>query len=305
MDNKLLAALLCSLLLLGCSKKAEPPAEESNPTTKTATNAETAAPDAAADQTAAEPNTTPVTEQKPETILNPTVNPVEQNRRMVREAQVSFSAQDVVKTSLAIDKLSVETGGFVEQKNIDFQVTDTQTQNIADGKIKVFEKVEPQAELIVRIPTEKAADFVNQLLPLMYFMNQQQYSAKRYELKLLEEKLNQTQTVPENTQKTQLNEIARLTQMEVQDRVRYSTIAIHINQPTLVRERIDVNINAVARLNADSFWKRAWNGIQYGWQFVLDLLVFLITIWPLYLVLIIGFILIKAIRNILKRFKSE
>lgn len=304
MNNKFLIVLLSCIVLAGCSKK-EQAAEEASPSTE---NAATAADAAVADTDAvgsAEANATPVTEQKPETILNPTVNPVEQNRRMVREAQVGFSAQDVVKTTLAVDKLTVETGGFVEQKNINFQVTDIQTQNIADGKIKVFEKVEPQAEMIVRIPSDKAANFVNQLLPLMYFMNQQQYSAKRYELKLLEEKIDQTQTVPSNTRNTQLNEISRLTQMETQDRVRYSTIALQINQPTLVRERIDVNINAVARLNADSFWKRAWNGVQYGWQFVLDLLVFLITIWPLYIVLIVGLIIFKTVRNILKRLKSE
>jgi len=118
---------------------------------------------------------------------------------------------------------------------------------------------------------------VNQLLPLMYFLNQQQYSAKRYELRLLEDKISQTQTVPSDTRNAQMNEIARLTRMEVQDRVRYSTITLAISQPTLVRERIDIDVDAVARLNGDSFWKRAWNGIQYGWRFVLDLLVIMIT----------------------------
>jgi PBP1b-binding outer membrane lipoprotein LpoB len=302
MNNKLIIALLSGVIVIGCSKKEQAPenhepSTEATATTDAATDVETAVP--------AEANSTPVTEQKPDTILSTTANPVEQSRRMVREAQVAFSAQDLVKTTLAVDKLTIDTGGFIEQKNINFQVTDVETQNIADGKIKVFEKVEPQAEMVVRIPSEKAADFVNQLLPLMYFMNQQQYSAKRYELKLLEEKIEQTQTVAANTRPAQFNEIARLTQMETQDRVRYSTIALHINQPTLVRERIDVNINAVARLNADSFWKRAWNGVQYGWQFVLDLLVFLITIWPLYIILILGLALYKTLAKVLNRYKSK
>lgn len=299
MNKKLLVVLLSCILMTACSKK-EQAVETESPATESTTVANTAA-----DAAPAETNSTPVTEQKPEQILNPALNPIEQNRRMVREAQVAFSAEDVVKTTLAIDKLSVESGGFIEQKDIDFNVIDVQTQNIAEGKIKVFEKVEPQAHMIVRIPSEKAAEFVNQLLPLMYFMNQQQYSAKRFELKLLEEKLQQSQSVPAETRNAQLNEIARLTQMEVQDRVRYSTISIQINQPTLVRERIDVNINAVARLNADSFWKRAWNGVQYGWQFVLDLLVFLITIWPLYLVLGILFVLYRSFKNIFASKKSD
>ncbi|TCM61447.1 uncharacterized protein DUF4349 [Acinetobacter calcoaceticus] len=304
MNNKYLVAILACLILSGCTKKAEDRAEPAaaNDAAAVATQqSETA--QTAADNAAAEPNTTPVTEQKPDSILNAAVNAVELGRRMVREAQVDFNAQDVVKTGLAIEKLTLEAGGFVELKNIDFRVIDADQQKIADGKIKIFEKVSPQADMVVRVPSEKAAVFVNALLPMMYFLNQQQYSAKRFELKLLEEKISQSQTVPSTTRNAQQNEIARLTQLEVQDRVNYSTIAIRINQPTLVRERIDIDINAVANLNGDGFWTRAWNALQSGWQFVLDLLVFLITIWPLYLVIIIGGLLFKLIQPIIRRFK--
>lgn len=289
MNNKLLAAFLCAVVLAGCAKKTEEMSSEASADS-------TAAADSVSNEAAEaenDANATPVTEQKPDVILNTEVNPAEAARRMVREANVNFTAQDVVKTTLAVEKIAIEAGGFIEQKNIDFNVTDTQNQSIAEGKIKVFEKVDPLAVMVLRVPSERAAGVVNQLLPLMFFLNQQQYSAKRYELKLLEEKISQTQSVPSDTRNAQLNAISRLTQMEIQDRVRYSTITLAINQPTLVRERIDVDINAVARLNGDSFWKRAWNGIQYGWQFVLDLLVLLITIWPLY---ILGLILLLLYR---------
>lgn len=298
--NYLLAAIMSCLILTACSKKVEHSAEEANTAAEEAVNAADAA--QSTEASSHEPDATPLTEQKPSQILNPTSNPAEAGRRMVRQAEVDFSAQDVVKTTLAIDKLTLEAGGFVERKNIDFRVIDAEQQKLADGKIKIFEKVSPQAEMIVRIPSDRAASFVNQLLPLMYFLNQQQYSAKRFELQLLEEKIAQTQSVPSQTKNPQLNEIARLTQMEVQDRVRFSTLSIHINQPTLVRERIDVDIAAVARLNGDHFWKRAWNAVQYGWQFVLDLLVFLITIWPLYLILLIASLLYKLLKPIWQRF---
>lgn len=71
----------------------------------------------------------------------------------------------------------------------------------------------------------------------------------------------------------------------------------------MVRERIDVDVDAVARLNGDSFWKRAWNGIQYGWQFVLDLLILLITIWPLYLAMIITFIIYRLVKPLIEKIK--
>ena len=244
-----------------------------------------------------------MTSQKPDVILNTEVNAAEATRRMVREASVTFTAQDVVKTTLAIEKITLEAGGFIEQKNIDFNVIDSRSQKIADGKVKIFEKVDPLAAMVIRVPSERAAGVVNQLLPLMFFLNQQQYSAKRYELRMLEEKISQTQHVPSDTRNAQLSEISRLTRMEVQDRVRYSTITLAISQPTLVRERIDIDVDAVARLNGDSFWKRAWNGIQYGWHFVLDLLVLLITIWPLYLLALLFYVVYRIAKPWINKLK--
>ena len=73
----------------------------------------------------------------------------------------------------------------------------------------------------------------------------------------------------------------------------------------MVRESADVDVSAVARLSGDGFWKRAWDGIQYGWQFILDLLVILITIWPLYLIVIVGLILFKLFRPLLNRIFND
>ncbi|ATZ63963.1 MULTISPECIES: DUF4349 domain-containing protein [Acinetobacter] len=310
MNNKHLILALSLVLISGCAKKAEEAAESAS-----AQDSQVVAQDAVQAADASEKSneqaaentvdTTPVTEQKPETILSTDVSQAEKARRMVREAQVNFTAKDVVKTALEIDKLTFQAGGFIEQKNISFDVLDKQTQKIGDGKIRVFEKVDPHAEIIVRVPSDKAAVYVNQLLPLMYFLNQQQYSAKRFELKLLEEKMAQTQTVPSDTKQSQLNEISRLTQLEVQDRVRFSTISITIKQPAMVRESLDVDVDAVARLNGDGFWKRAWEGVQYGWQFILDLLVILVTIWPLYLLIMVGCIIYRVTKPLLNKLFND
>lgn len=302
MNHKLLAAFLCAVVLSGCSKKQDEASAEASADSAVVA-ADSAQTEAVAASAEHEPNTTPVTSQKPDVILNTEVNAAEATRRMVREASVTFTAQDVVKTTLAIEKITLEAGGFIEQKNIDFNVIDSRSQKIADGKVKIFEKVDPLAAMVIRVPSERAAGVVNQLLPLMFFLNQQQYSAKRYELRMLEEKISQTQHVPSDTRNAQLSEISRLTRMEVQDRVRYSTITLAISQPTLVRERIDIDVDAVARLNGDSFWKRAWNGIQYGWHFVLDLLVLLITIWPLYLLALLFYVVYRIAKPWINKLK--
>lgn len=295
MKRIVISTLLCSMLLASCSKKIEEHSAEAVQENTADTQVDM--------QEAAEPNTLPVQEQKPEVILNQEVNPVELTRRMVREAQVNFTVKDVVKSSLEIEKITLEAGGFIERKDIDFNVVDLKRQNISEGKVKVFEKVEPVSFMVLRVPSERAPHVVNQLLPLMFFLNQQRYSAQRFELKLLQEKMNQAQTISSQARPAHLNEITRLTQLEVQDRVKFSTISLQLNQPTLVRERVDIDIDAVARLNGDHFIQRAWNSIKYGWQFVLDLLVFLLMIWPLYLIVLIGFLLYRWLKPYFDKLK--
>ena len=302
-SQKIIFSVLLACLITGCSKKAEEYSQEDTSSHEQAVAIESStknSEDPVAADAAPEPNTTPQTEQKPETILNTQVSTAETKRRMVREANIDFTAVDVVKTALEIDKLTYQAGGFVEQKNIDFTVLSEKSQAIADGKIKIFEEVNPYADIVVRVPSEKAAAFVNQLLPLMQFLDQQRYSAKSFDLKLLEEKIQQTQIVPSDTPNPQIREINRLTQIEVQDRVRYSTIHIHIKQQSTIRERYGVDVAEIARLNGDSFWTRAWNGIQSGWYFILNVLIFLVTIWPLYFIAAIVFAVYYLI---VKKFK--
>ncbi|RYL27110.1 DUF4349 domain-containing protein [Acinetobacter piscicola] len=298
MKNNFLIITLSCLCLTACSKKqeAEPSGNEAQE------NSIHAASNNQLDtSTTPQAQTTPITTQKPETILNPEANTVDTTRQMVREASVNFSAQDVVKTTLVIEQLGLKMGGFIEHKNVNYTVLEAKSQNISEGKVKIFEKIRPEADLIIRIPSENAATFVNQLLPLMYFFNQQQYSAKRYELKLLEEKVQQSQISTTAQSNAQLNEISRLTQLEIQDRIHFSTIHLNIDQPTIVRERIDVNLNDIAQLNGDHFGNRIRYAIQFGWQFLLDFLILLISIWPLYLFILIGFFLYKIIQPMINK----
>lgn len=289
--SKILVILFVSVFLISCSKKEGSIFEDSNATYQ-----------AEGTTIVDEQNNTstiqPLVQQRPEVLLMPHINEIEQRHQMVREANIQFTTQDTIKTALAIDKMTIDFGGYVEQKNINFQIIDVKVQKVADGKIKIFEKINPVADIIVRIPNEKAANFVNDLLPLMHFLNQQLYSAKRYELKLLEGEVNEAQNKNEK-----VNNISHLSQLEIRDRACYSTIIININQPVIVRERTDIDIDTIAHLNTDGFWIRAWRGIQCGWIVTLDFIVILIAIWPLYLLIIIGVLVYYFIKSILEKYK--
>ena len=119
-----------------------------------------------------------VEQNRPAAIIGETNNPVEAPRRMVREAKVDFTAKDVIAAGLEVEKLALNAGGFIEQKDIQFESLERRVNDLGKGKLRVYEKVRPYAQMTVRVPSAQAAGFMNQLLPLMQFMNQQQYRAK-------------------------------------------------------------------------------------------------------------------------------
>ena len=229
-----------------------------------------------------------VEQNRPAAIIGETNNPVEATRRMVREAKVDFTAKDVIAAGLEVEKLALNAGGFIEQKDIQFESLERRVNDLGKGKLRVYEKVRPYAQMTVRVPSAQAAGFMNQLLPLMQFMNQQQYRAKRYELQLLHEKMAQVHSVPADAPVKQQNDISHLLQLEVQDRLAYSTIVITMQQNNLIREYDDVDVGAVVPVVESSFGERALQAVQYGWGGVLNVLVLVLAVWPLWLLLLLG-----------------
>ena len=285
--KRYLAAWLCVGMLVACGKASEQAAEQMQ--TKAAPVAAEANVARGMDDTTAaesEKAVETVVLNRPAAIIGETNNPVEAARRMVREAKVDFTARDVITAGLEVEKLALSAGGFIEQKDIQFESLERKVNDLGKGKLRVYEKVRPYAQMTVRVPSAKAAEFMNQLLPLMQFMNQQQYRAKRYELQLLHEKMAQVQSMPADAPVRQQNDIGHLRQLEVQYRMAYSTIVIVMQQNNLIREYDDVDVGAVASVRESRFGERALQALQYGWHGILNVVVLMLAGWPLLLLLL-------------------
>lgn len=296
--KRYVAVWLCAGMLVACGKAPEQAAGHAQTMAASAPAAAelSAAPVAksmdsaatAAAESESEPAVETVEQNRPAAIIGETHNPVEETRRMVREAKVDFTAKDVIAAGLEVEKLVQNAGGFIEQKDIQFESLERRVHDLGKGKLRVYEKVRPYAQMTVRVPSAQAAEFMNQLLPLMQFMNQQQYRAKRYELQLLHEKMAQVQIVPADAPVKQQNDISHLLQLEVQDRLAYSTIVISMQQNNLIREYDDVDVGAAVPVVETSFGELAVQALQWGWNGVLNVVVVLLAVWPLWVLLLVG-----------------
>lgn len=274
---------IISTTLLGCSKKEESMASDAAVATES-------------NATISQESTTINETQNPEQLMSAQQSALEQNRQLVKSSQLQFEVKDVLKTTTTLEQQLLQYNGYIEEKQMNYQVSDHSQRDRLDGSIDIYEKITPIAQLTVRLPNAQVTAFLNSLLPLMLNFNTQSYEAKRYELKLLEEKLNTANQSSSSSNQIN-NQLQQLTTLEVKDRLAYSTIRLEFFQRPQVRKSHDLNINRIATLDSEPLLNRMWESIKIGLYGFRETVIWLVMFWPLYLIIAI----IWFIRRVYKR----
>lgn len=280
--KKLAIILVISSTIVGCSKKEEGAASDASVATESAApNSETIRANAA---------------KNPEQLVSTQQSALEQNRQLIKSAELKFEVKDVLKTTSTLEQQLLQYNGYIENKQIDYQVNDRSQHDRIDGTVDIYEKITPTVQLMVRIPNDQVTTFLNHLLPLMLNFNTQNYEAKRYELKLLEEKLN-TANQSNSASNTVNNQLQQLTDLEVKDRLAYSTIRLEFFQQPKVRKSHDLNIHRIASLDSDPLLTRIAEAFKIGLSYFKETLIWLIQFWAFYIVIIAIWLIRKAYKT--------
>lgn len=280
--KKLAIILVLSSTIVGCSKKEEGAASDASVATESAApNSETIRANAA---------------KNPEQLVSTQQSALEQNRQLIKSAELKFEVNDVLKTTSTLEQQLLQYNGYIENKQIDYQVNDRSQHDRINGTVDVYEKITPTVQLTVRIPNDQVTTFLNHLLPLMLNFNTQSYEAKRYELKLLEEKLN-TANQSNSASNAVNNQLQQLTDLEVKDRLAYSTIRLEFFQQPKVRKSHDLNIHRIASLDSDPLLTRIAEAFKIGLSYFKEMLIWLIQFWAFYIVIIAIWLIRKAYKT--------
>lgn len=280
--KKLAIILVVSSTIVGCSKKEEGVASDASVATESAApNSETIRANAA---------------KNPEQLVSTQQSALEQNRQLIKSAELKFEVNDVLKTTSTLEQQLLQYNGYIENKQIDYQVNDRSQHDRIDGTVDIYEKITPTVQLMVRIPNDQVTTFLNHLLPLMLNFNTQSYEAKRYELKLLEEKLN-TANQSNSASNAVNNQLQQLTDLEVKDRLAYSTIRLEFFQQPKVRKSHDLNIHRIASLDSDPLLTRIAEAFKIGLSYFKETLIWLIQFWAFYIVIIAIWLIRKAYKT--------
>jgi hypothetical protein len=248
------------------------------------------------------------TRVSPDQVASSATTYSDNERRFVRTAQAQFRVKDVYASALAIEDAAAQQGGFVVENRISAQTLGVQRRPAGDGKLIELAEYTVQGTLVVRVPSDNTQAFLRAIASQMEFLDQRNFQANDVQFDLLRRALarqreQQTQeelgeAMREGDRLDRKAEViaargdarmqrdeALVQQKEYEDRIAFSTINLSLYQLAKIRQTELVDTEAVFRRHGPGFFPRLFDALRVGWYGVLDLLIALLHVWPLWLAL--------------------
>lgn len=245
---------------------------------------------------------------------------VDEKRKFIRTANADFRVKDVYESAMAIENIVAKLEGFVVNSQIGAHVDRVNRYPIGNAKLMELAEYTVRGNLMVRVPSDKTQDFLRALITQIEFLDQRNFEARDVQFELLrkqleflrnqeaQKQLGDLSTSPgkiadraaviagQNDAKASRDEAAVL-QKEVEDKVAFSTISLSLYQLSKVRRTEMDDVQAIAKAIRPGFFSRMFSAFSTGWYGLLDIVIELFALWPLWLALGFGFVAIKRYRN--------
>ena len=300
---------LLTLSLVACAKReysAEPAVAESS-----AKSAETvAAPAASADSEA------PSASQ----LTSSAATYSDTQRRFIRTAQAKFRVKDVYQSALAIEDAVAAQGGFVIKNDIATNIDSIRKRSLGNGQLVELAEYTVRGELTVRVPSEKTQAFLRSIIGQMEFLDTRSFAATDAQFALLREQLayqrnqeaqqelgdakdeggklgQKAAVISARSDAKSSRDEALIAQKEFEDRVAFATLDLSLYQLPKLRRTEMADMEAAVRDNGPGFLTRLGKSLSTGWFGLLEVGLQVVKLWPLWLVLLLGVVVVRRLRK--------
>lgn len=218
------------------------------------------------------------------------------DRKFIRTADAQFAVKDVYQSALAIEDAVAASGGFVTQNNIRADQEKSERYAKGDGNMIDISEYHVTGTLIVRVPSNKTQEFLRAIANQIEFLDARNFEARDAQFEILRQKV-----ITANADTRAERGDSRVSEKEFADQVAFATIRLNIYQPNTVRKSEYADLDAAVLENRPSFFKRLGQSLATGWYGVLDIVLLLTNVWPIWA----GIILLWLGRRQLKNKKPE
>lgn len=257
-------------------------------------------------------------------VSSDTLTQADPRRRFIRTGAAEFRVEDVYASSNAIEALAARHGGFTTRNDVRADVQSSQRRSLGKGRMVELAVYVTRGTLQVRVPSEQASPFLRALIAQMQFLDARTFAATDAQFELLRQQLaqaraQQAQAALGNASKTggplidRVDAIAAqagakaerdeatLQRLEFEDRVAFATLDLSLYQtPRLRRTEMD-DLDAAIRAEGPGFWTRINQALQGGWRGLQTAAIVAIALWPLWIVVAVALLLVRAWRHRMRR----
>jgi len=241
------------------------------------------------------------------------------SKKFIKTADLRFKVKNVEKVTNTIETLTLKLDGYVHQSQIKSNYVSTRDIEISRDTIMQVMEYFVDNNLIIRVPSLYFDSVLNELSKLHIYLDSRNVKTEdvstiflrnklkgekrtEYEKRIQKASDQSNRRLDDNVEAekaaSELADIAidkKIENYELQDRIDFSTITISIYQAnTIHKEYVE---NTTLSEYQPSFGRKAWNAIRTGWEVILDIIVGLLSIWPLYILAIVAYYVVKAIRK--------
>ncbi|MBP1631531.1 MAG: hypothetical protein H6Q15_2424 [Bacteroidetes bacterium] len=240
-------------------------------------------------------------------------NNTDSTHKFIRTAELKFKVKNVIESTYDIENITARTGGFVTYTNLTSDILSTETKEVSLDSSVIVTRFTVTNSIIIRVPNTKLDTTLKQISRNIVYLDSRVIKADDVALQLLSNNLtisrsdknearlkdaidNRGKKLAETTSAEELllnkqeqADNARIANLSLRDQINFSTINLIIYQnegvsyEKILREK-------KSKQYEPSFGFRILNSLSTGWTIFENIIVFLLNLWGLVLLGIIGFL---------------
>jgi len=269
-------------------------------------------------------------DQKPEAnstaIVSSNAAVVNKNdkRKFIRTADIKFKVKNVAQSTYKIENAVSRFGGMVTNTNLQSHIDEKkQTKISLDSTLQTI-KYTVENNITLRIPNTQLDTVIKSIAKEIDYLDFRVIKADDVSLQLLANDLSQ-QRISDHTKRLQngidqngkkLNDITasenevlnkkqqidnnKIQNLDMEDKVAYSTVTLAIYQNETVKQELV----AVVKNHSDygNFGLEILDGLKTGWQILASIIAFVVQLWSLILLALLGIFVYRRYLRVVKPF---
>ncbi|MGD0709585.1 MAG: DUF4349 domain-containing protein [Bacteroidales bacterium] len=244
------------------------------------------------------------------------VNKKDTTRKFVRTAELKFRVKNVYKASLEIERFTAANNGFVTYTNLNSTIDRKEITPVSIDSSLESIYYDVVNDINIRVPNYNLDSIIRQIAPLIDYLDyrtikaddvsmlltsnnmmQQRITGNTQQLSKAADQKSKNATETVNIQENIYHKQTELDRLkayknQLMDEVNFSTLVIFIYQRQVIKHSLienDKNIKAYK----PGFWRRTKEGIVFSFDMLLEIILFFIRLWAIWLILFVAYILFR------------